>query len=146
VSHLSFHARKRRQHPDLNVTPLIDVLFILIIFFTLTSTFERVGEMRLEMPDASTSTIPTTEERDHLVDLVAWTDGRIVLDGTTVEPARLEEELQRIRAQDPDSHVMIKAETTVEHGEIVRLLDAVRGAGFSGVGLGTQMKDAARDE
>ena len=55
MSALVFRARPGRRRAALSVTPLIDVLFLLIIFFSLTSTFDEAGELELDLPDSSTA-------------------------------------------------------------------------------------------
>jgi biopolymer transport protein ExbD len=127
----------------LSVTPLIDVLFLLIIFFTLTSTFKRVGELELRLPDSSTAEANQVEEPAGLVELIVMENGELILDGETVAFEDLRARLEADRAANPEGRVMIKAESAVEHGEVVRLLDAVREAGFSGVGIGTHVRGIA---
>jgi len=143
MSTLAFRPRKARQQLHLSVTPLIDVLFLLIIFFTLTSTFKRVGELELQLPDSSTSTPPAPGDQLHRVELVAKEDGRLLLDGEDLDLPALRGRLLEIREKDAEGRVMIKAEAGLPHGEVVRLLDIVRGAGFAGVGLGTHRTDPA---
>ena len=55
MSQMVFRPRKSGKEVVLNMTPLIDVLFLLLIFFMLTGTFKRVGELELQLPDSSTS-------------------------------------------------------------------------------------------
>ncbi len=140
MSVMAFRPAKGRKQVSLNITPLIDVLFLLIIFFMITGTFKRVGELELQLPSSSTSVPPTSQEQAHQVNLLVTEEGHLYLNGDPVEMANLKRRLQEILRQDPDSRVMIKAEKTVQHGQVVALLDIVRDAGFRGVGIGTQIK------
>jgi biopolymer transport protein ExbD len=140
VSTMAFRSGKGRKQVALNVTPLIDVLFLLIIFFMITGTFKRVGELELQLPSSSTSVPPTTKEQAHQVNLLVTEEGHLYLDGDPIELAGLKGRLEEILRRDPNSRVMIKAEKTVQHGQVVTLLDIVRDAGFKGVGIGTQIK------
>ena len=72
-------------------------------------------------------------------------EGRLLLDGENVELPGLKTRLQDILAEDSDKRVMIKAESGVQHWEVVRLLDIVREAGFPGVGLGTRLTPTQED-
>jgi biopolymer transport protein ExbD len=144
MSAMSFRVRKGHRDVSLNVTSLVDVLFLLIIFFMLTGTFKRVGELELQLPGSSTSTPPTESEQAHQVELVVTAEGRLLLDGEDVQMPMLKSRLQEILRKDPQSRVMIKAEKDVLHGEVVLLLDIVRDAGFRGVGIGTQMERPAK--
>lgn len=120
----------------LNLTPLIDVLFLFIIFFMLTGTFKRVGELQLSLPEASTAKV-AAEATDARLELVATEDGRLLLRDRTVTLEALKGELEALLMADSERGILIKAESGVQHGRVVKLLDIVRDAGFAGVGIGT---------
>jgi biopolymer transport protein ExbD len=135
-----FHERKRRGVDlNLNVTSLIDVLFLLLIFFMLTSTFKRSGELDLNLPESTTAhpTGPGTGVAEANAELVLTEKGTLMLDGRSVTFETLPAELSTLHERRPNAQIMIEAETSVQHGQVVRLLDAVRTAGFRGVGIGT---------
>lgn len=140
MSTLGFRERKRRGDVNLNVTSLIDVLFLLIIFFMLTGTFRRVGEMELQLPDSSTAEAAANSVPSADLEIVATEDGRILVDGTEIGIDALSERLREIRSETPERGVLLKAETDVVHGRVVALLDAVRSAGFAGVSIGTDVQ------
>jgi biopolymer transport protein ExbD len=144
MSSMVFRTRKRKQ-VSLSVTPLIDVLFLLLIFFMVTGTFKRAGELELRLPESSTSTPSKSESEAKDLELVLTEDGLLLLDGENVELPNLKRRLQTIVAEDAEKRVMIKAESGVQHWEVVRLLDIVREAGFPGVGLGTQLKPSQEE-
>lgn len=136
---MAFHLHKARKEVTLNLTPLIDVLFLLLIFFMITGTFKRAGELELQLPESSTSVPAGTDREPHQVELVLTEEGLLLLDGVAVDIRQLKRQLEGILSEDARSRVMIKAEKGVDHGDVVRLLDIVRDAGFRGVGIGTQI-------
>jgi biopolymer transport protein ExbD len=138
MSGMEFRPARKRTAVTLNLTPLIDVLFLFIIFFTLTSTFKRVGELELRLPDSSTAQPAPAGAEALELELVATEDGRLLLDGAPLALAELKGALTDLHAASPERRVLIKAEAGVTHGEVVRLLDIVREAGFPGVGIGTE--------
>jgi biopolymer transport protein ExbD len=140
MSVMAFRVRKGRAQVSLSVTPLIDVLFLLIIFFMLTGTFKRVGELELQLPRSSTAIPPVEDDQLHQVELLVIEGGRLILNGEDVEMPQLKRQLEVILGNDPQSRVMIKAEKGIQHGQVVLLLDIVREAGFRGVGIGTHMR------
>ena len=143
MSGLVFRKPRARKQVDLNVTSLVDVLFLLLIFFTLTSTFKRAGEINLQLPKSTTGQPTASGANQEPVDLVLTEKGTLFLDGS---PTTFDAVLPRLRAahaRQPDRQVMIEAEERVGHGEVVRLLDAVRTAGFTGVGIGVRNAQAA---
>lgn len=143
MSRMVFRERKRNKGVDLNVTSLIDVLFLLLIFFMLTSTFKRAGELELNLPESSTAAPAGGLSPSEGVSLVLTEKGTLMLDGATATFEALPAALRSVRERRPDAQVMIEAETGVPHGQVVRLLDAVRTAGFTGVGIGTTKKAAS---
>ena len=144
MSRMVFRERKRNKGVELNVTSLIDVLFLLLIFFMLTSTFKRAGELELNLPESSTAGPAAAGGAAESVDLVLTEKGTLMLDGVPVLFETLPAGLRTLRERRPRTQIMIQAETSVAHGQVVRLLDAVRTAGFQGVGIGTTTTKAAR--
>ena len=108
-----------------------------IIFFTLTSTFKRVGELELRLPDSSTSEAVAEDEEERRVELIVTEDGRLFLGEEVIELPGLKRKLVQSREEAPEREILIKAEGGVDHAEVVFLLDLVRDAGFPGVGIGT---------
>jgi biopolymer transport protein ExbD len=143
MSGMAFRERRARKQVQLNVTSLIDVLFLLLIFFMITGTFKRVGELELSLPESSTSTPAGEGAGSRQAELILAGDGTLKLEGAEVLLPELKARLQALLAADPGSGILIKAETHVEHGDVVRLLDIVREAGFPGVGLGTEITPPA---
>ena len=136
MSRMQFRERRRNRNTELNVTSLVDVLFLLLIFFMLTSTFKHAGELELHLPESSTARPSGPGSASAGVDLVLTAKGTLMLDGAPVTFESLPAQLDALRKRRPDAQVMIEAESTVQHGQVVRLLDAVRTAGFGGVGIG----------
>ena len=143
MSRMVFRERKRNRGVELNVISLVDVLFLLLIFFMLTSTFKRAGELELKLPESSTAGPAGAGGAAESVDLVLTEKGTLMLDGAGVTFETLPAGLSNLRKRRPRAQIMIQAEASVAHGQVVRLLDAVRTAGFTGVGIGTTTTKAA---
>lgn len=137
MSGMVFTTPRRQNHVVLNITPLVDVLFLLIIFFTVAGTFKRTGALELRLPDSTTSTPvdATTEAQE--VQVILTETGDLLLDGSRTARGELSGRLRSLRAENPTRRVMIKAETGVRHGDVVGLLDIIRDAGFPGVAIAT---------
>ena len=143
MSGVVFRKPKARKYVELNVTSLVDVLFLLLIFFTLTSTFKRAGELDLQLPKSTTGHHAGSEASKQPVDLVLTEKGTLMLDGSPTSFEAVEARLRSVHDRQPDRQVMIEAEERVEHGKVVRLLDAVRTAGFTGVSIGVRTVEPA---
>lgn len=139
MSELAFRPVKRRRRVTLNLTSLIDVLFLLLIFFMLTSTFRQSGQLELELPDSSTSTPADRGEEQRPTEIALRADGRVLVDGTPMQQDELVRELRRRREENPEGRVVLNAEAAARHADVVQLIDVVRSLGFAGLSLGTEM-------
>ena len=98
MSVIAFRAGGGRKRVTLSVTPLIDVLFLLIIFFTVTGTFKRVGELELRLPDSATATIPAEVDQASQVELVVTEGGQFQINGEEVPMPQIKRRLQALLA------------------------------------------------
>jgi biopolymer transport protein ExbD len=144
MSEFSFRRGSRRR-VTINLTSLIDVLFLLLIFLMLTSTFRRAGEMELELAPSSTAAAAEASSPGEPVEVAMLADGSVRFEGREI---RDDEELLRILSEahvgDPDRPVLLNAEAEARHADVVRLIDIVREAGYGGLSLGTEIQPRAR--
>lgn len=139
MSTMAFRSSRREKRVTLNITPLIDVLFLLLIFFMVTGTFKRAGELELRLPESTSSTPAEEGGEIRNVELILTESGLLQLDGEDITFRDLKSHLVTIHSEEPAQGLLIKAEAGVRHGQVVRVLDIVRDAGFPGIGLGTKM-------
>jgi biopolymer transport protein TolR len=123
---------------DINVTPLVDVcLVLLIIFMVITPMLVTGVNVRL----------PQTATADRLpkqpMEIAVKADGTIFFDAVVIRTEQLTSELAR-RHDQIARPVVVRADATLSYGEVVRVLDACRSAGFENVGLATRPADAPR--
>lgn len=110
----------------LNITPLIDVLFILIIFFTVSSTFLEQPGIELKLPDAESSQTHTAQKVIIYVDK----DETIFLNDEQVNLEILVGYVQAKLAEQKDKSVVLRADTEVDHGVIINIMDLLRKKGI----------------
>lgn len=123
--------RARRQGVELNIAPLIDMVFILLIFFLVTTSFVRETGVEVERPTAQSA---LTQESATL--LIAITrENRIVIENRTVEPGAVRVHVERAMAENPDGAVVIVADRGSSTGTAVAVLDACKLAGAENVAL-----------
>jgi biopolymer transport protein ExbD len=123
--------RARRQGVELNIAPLIDMVFILLIFFLVTTSFVRETGVEVERPTAQSA---FTQESATL--LIAITrENRIVIENRTVEPGAVRVHVERAMAENPDGAVVIVADRGSSTGTAVAVLDACKLAGAENVAL-----------
>ncbi len=132
--------RRTRKRVLINITSLIDILFLLIIFFVVTSTFLEQPGMRLDLPSAESAETQTIGEL--VIDLEAG--GRIQLGGEEVRLAGLMAALETHLAAPGTSPVLvIRADRAVEHGRVVQVMDYARRAGVQDLVIAASPTDAA---
>ncbi len=129
---LRFKRHLKLDEDRLDVTPLIDVVFLLLIFFMLTSTFVLQPGIKVKLPKAITS--EALKEKNLVIVITAG--AKIYLDNEIISPdelsARLEEAAQDERA------VLIKADRKIQLGRVVEVWDLCRDVGITQVSIATE--------
>lgn len=120
------HSTKRRG-PDVDLTPLVDTLFMLILFFVLTAAFVQ-GRIDVNLPQVSGSSIAGTPNV-----IVVQKDGSLLWNG---KPARLEEVSNLARsASDEGQPILIAGDEETNYGAVVSVLDSLQKVGIENVSL-----------
>lgn len=130
----------RRPRPDeagINLTPLIDVVFLLLIFFMVSTTFDRHADIQLQLPAA---------DRDPVISERAWIDilidatGQYYVDGQELvnrRPETLQRAIEQLRSDRPGDPVLIRADANSTHQSVVTALDVVGRLGITAVSIAT---------
>jgi biopolymer transport protein ExbD len=130
--------RKRQQsneESEINLTPMLDVVFIMLIFFIVTASFVKEAGIDVSRPPAATA---ERKERGNI--LVAIThDNQIWIDRRQVAPQALRANIERLHAENPQGSVVIQADEKSENGLLVRVMDAARLAGVTNVSLAAEI-------
>jgi biopolymer transport protein ExbD len=112
---------KRRKLISPNLTPLIDVLFILIIFFMLTTSFMRIESMEIILPSAAGK----AGERQDVVHLFVYANGDIALGQRKIDQDELSTSLSRMFQKDSNTRVMVLTADGVTVQQLVNVMDRV---------------------
>lgn len=102
----AFGSRPRRRRPHINITPLIDVMFLLLIFFMMSSTFRQHWGIDIALPEASTAV--EQQRQEHVV--AVRNDGGIYFDGEQVTLEQLRASLSELMTAQPEAVVNLEAE------------------------------------
>jgi biopolymer transport protein ExbD len=118
----------------INVTSLIDVMFILVLFFVVSTTFVSQPAISLQLPKAQHS------EATRQSPVVVYVDpnGSVFLNDEPIEMALFEQELVRRLADATEKSVVLKADRRVTHGAVIHVLDVIKGAGVTKLIIGTE--------
>jgi biopolymer transport protein ExbD len=133
-------SRQRRESPEVNITPLIDVVFLLLIFFMVSTTFQRESELGIELPEASARADPT--RADHL-EVSVDAKGRYYLDGrplVNTQTATLVQALrQRAAELGGDPPVVVSGDQGSPYQAVMAVLDAAQRVGLTRVRFATRI-------
>ena len=128
--------RKRNREADsdeaqIDLTPMLDVVFIMLIFFIVTASFVKESGIDVNRPDAATATV---KERGNI--LVAITDNnQIWIDRRQVDVRSVRANIERLHAENPQGAVVIQADENSKNGLLVQVMDAARQAGVFNVSI-----------
>jgi len=128
---------KRYIKPVINIASLVDVLFLLLIFFMVTSAFVEQPNIKLELPATSNTEVSRVER----MVLTISRDGQLFIQDKPVDKQNLEKELRRVVLDTGEEILVLKADKMVPYGEIVGVMDDARGAGFKKVIAPTIMEE-----
>ena len=126
-------ARRHAQteEADINITPMLDIVFIMLIFFVVTTSFVKESGIEVNRPTAQTA-----EPRDHGNILIAISpNGEVWIDQRAVDIRAVRAVVERLVAENPEGGVIIQGDQQAEVGLLVKVMDQVRKAGVVNVSI-----------
>jgi len=124
---------------DLNISPLIDMVFILLIFFMVSTTFVKDMKLDLDRPSASSSSSASTKAVRIYID----NQGEVYLQGDSVRIWVIQSRLRDILKSKTQKSVLVVTDESVPSGKLVEVVDQARLAGASDVGVATSKEVGA---
>ena len=132
--------RRRLQDQDeteVNLTPMLDVVFIMLIFFIVTASFVKEAGIDVSRPDAATA---ERKERGNILVAISET-GQIWIDKRHVDIRAVRANIERLAAENPQGSVVIQADENSKNGILVQVMDAARLAGVEQVSIAAEKID-----
>ncbi len=128
---------KQRRKVLINITSLIDVLFLLLIFFMVSSTFLEQPGIKLELPHAQSAVV--VEQKDYT--LFVDEDGAMFLNDQQVTTDNLEQKLKEALPKMKEGALILKADQDVAHGAVVKVMDIAKNSGVKKLVIGTRLEE-----
>ena len=131
------HRRGGGHQPmsEINVTPFVDVMLVLLIIFMIAAPLLTTG-VPIELPKISTSALPAEDEQPLTISLTA--DGRLMIQETEIEDiTTLIPKLRAIAAERNNNKVFLRADGSISYEAVMRIMGALNQAGFNNIGLVT---------
>lgn len=130
-------SRRKKEESEINLTPMLDVTFIMLIFFIVTASFVKESGVDVNRPGAATA---ERKERGNI--LVAITEsGQIWIDRRQVDIRAVRANIERMHAENPQGTVIIQADENSKNGLVVKVMDAARQAGVGEVSLAATVEE-----
>ena len=122
------------EENEINLTPMLDVVFIMLIFFIVTATFIKQAGIDVLRPDA------LTDAAKPLVSVLVaiGPNGDIWIDKNKVDPETVRAHIERLHAENPKVGIVIQADRLAKYERLKGVLDAARGAGVTEVAISTE--------
>jgi len=136
--------RKQRSAPEINVTPLVDVVLVLLIIFMVIAPTLEHGE-RVELPGIQQ---PDKAQKGKLdpVTVTVGRSGAVYVEKTPTTLDSLPQQLADIHAREPDRRVVLKGDGMLDYQKVRDVFAVVQNAGFGGVSLQVQKRGGTKDE
>ena len=128
--------RRERRDADVNIAPLIDMVFILLIFFMVTTTFIKDNKLEIERPGAKTA---ETSNRRSLRVAIGRRD-EIFVDGKPVKEWMLQARIREIHSRARVDSILVVSDRRVETGTLVKVVDQCRLAGVGDVAVAVEQE------
>jgi biopolymer transport protein ExbD len=122
---------------ELNITPLLDLVFVLLVIFIIT-TPQMVNSLEMALPSGKPPLANPNAPKPKIHHIVVDEKGQVTLDGAIVPDAQLKESLRSLKAADPDPKIVVKGADNVEYQSMIKVLDALQQLEITKIGLATQ--------
>ena len=123
----------RKAYDDINITPMLDLAYVLLVIFILMATASVQG-IKVDLPKASAA---QSLVQPKTIAITVTTDGQIFMDAYPVTLADLEVRLRNAKASNPEVPIVLKGDQTAQYGKITEVLDLCRQLDLNKVGLVT---------
>ena len=128
--------RRRRGAPmaDINVTPFIDVMLVLLIIFMVAAPMLTVG-VPIELPETAANALPTEQEEPLAITMTA--DGKLLIMNTETPESELITRLTAIAAERTSDKIFLRADGSIPYAKVAEVMGALNAGGFNNIGLVT---------
>ncbi|PJE32472.1 Biopolymer transport protein ExbD [Pseudooceanicola marinus] len=132
------HGGRARPMAEINVTPFVDVMLVLLIIFMVAAPLMVTG-VPVQLPQTQATALPTEAEEPLSVTLTA--DGRILIQTTETDRAELVDRLRAVAAERASTRIYLRADGSVSYDKVMQVMGALNAGGFSDIGLVTDQAD-----
>ncbi len=125
------HVSAELEDSTIDMTPMLDIVFIMLIFFIVTTSFVKESGVTVSRPSAQTA----EEDKKGNIMVAIKPNGDIWIDKRAIDVRSVRANIERLKAESPESAVVIQADTDSRTGVLVQVMDQVRLAGVSNISI-----------
>jgi biopolymer transport protein TolR len=126
--------RRRPRMSEINVTPFVDVMLVLLIVFMVTAPLLTVG-VTVDLPETRSSPLPGQDEP---LTVSVTRDGSVFLQESAIALEELGPRLQAITERSPDARIFVRGDRVIDYGRVMQVVGTIHAAGFTRVALVTE--------
>jgi biopolymer transport protein ExbD len=134
----------KQEAPDVNLTPMIDVVFLLLLFFMVSTSFIRESSLKVDLPEATGEAMV---EQNEPIDIIINSAGNFTINQTVLldnSREALSEALKAAVGEQADPHIIISADADTDYQNIVTAMDTAQALGYSRLTLATRQKQSSK--
>lgn len=131
------HTDNEADGNDIDITPMLDIVFIMLIFFIVTTSFVKESGVTVSRPSAQTA----EEKKGSNILVAIRANGEIWIDRRAVDVRAVRPNIERMKAENPEGAVIIQADEYSPTGLLVKVMDQVRLAGISNISISAEAAD-----
>lgn len=124
----------RQEEAQVDLTPMLDIVFIMLIFFIVTSTFVRESGIEVDKPQATN----VVNQKDVGIFIAVTADNDVYIDKKMVDIERVQAALEAMLLDKSDSSLVIQADERAFSGTVIQVMDAAKGAGIEKIAIAAE--------
>ena len=127
--------RKVRVEEDaeIDMTPMLDIVFIMLIFFIVTTVFVKEAGIDVNKPNGTLAVMPKNAN----IFIAVTEDGKVWMDKREIDADSVRANLERLMAEQPSDVIIIQADREAEHGLVIEVMDQIKAAGIDRISIAT---------
>lgn len=128
------HTATEADESDIDITPMLDIVFIMLIFFIVTTSFVKESGVTVSRPSAETA----EQKKGSNILVAIRPNGEIWIDRRAIDVRAVRANIERLKAENPEGSVIIQADEYSNTGLLVKVMDQVRLAGISNISISAE--------
>ena len=122
------HAAKAEDTADIDMTPMLDIVFIMLIFFIVTASFLKEAGIDVNRPEGNNSQSNPDDARNIMISVTA--ENEVWMESRRIDARAVRANVERLKAENPEGTIVIQADREASTGVVARIMDSLNVAGF----------------